>query len=66
VTLKYSDQIDAECTVWRLSPNDQARLVVSSKAQHWLDLNFEPNDSIQVTAVKLSDKQIEITLEPIT
>lgn len=65
-TLKFGDQIDDECTVWRLSPNDQARLVVSSKAQHWLELNFEPNDSIQVTAVKLSDKKIEIALEPIS
>jgi len=66
VALKYGDLIDSDCVVWRLSPNDMARLVVSSKVQNWLELLFEPDDSIQVTAVKLSDKQIEMTLDPIS
>ena len=66
VSVKYDDQVDSDSVVWRLSPNDLARLVVSPKAQNWLELHFESDDSIQVTAVKSSDNQIEITLEPIS
>jgi hypothetical protein len=65
VDLKYGEAVDRDCTVWRLTPNDTARLVLSPKVQEWVDDNFDANDSIQISAVKSSSDEIEITLEPI-
>jgi hypothetical protein len=62
VTLLYGDKKDEKSTVWRLVPNDQARIVLSATAHGWLEEHFEPGDSIQVRAVKKNDDDITITL----
>lgn len=62
VTLLYGDKKDEKCTVWRLVPNDQARIVLSPAAHGWLEEHFEPGDPIQVRAVKTNDDHITITL----
>jgi hypothetical protein len=62
ITALYGDKKDDECAVWRLVPNDQARIVLSPAAHDWLQEHFDAGDSIEVQAVKTSDDQITITL----
>jgi hypothetical protein len=63
VTVKYEEKINKKSAVWRLVPNDQARIVLAPQVQEWLEENFGSNDRIQVTAVKLNDTDIQITLD---
>ncbi len=63
VTVKYEDNINKKSAVWRLVPNDQARLVLAPPIQEWMEENFGSEERIQVTAIKLGDKDIEITLD---
>jgi hypothetical protein len=63
VTVHYGNETDEKSAVWRLVPNDQARVVLSPTAQYWLEENFEAGDHILVRAIKPDDKRIVITLE---
>ncbi len=65
VALKYGESTDNDCTVWRLSPSNLARLVLSSPVQDWVEENFDDHDSIQVVASKSSDNLIDIVLLPV-
>lgn len=65
VTVYYEGIYDKECSVWRLLPNDRARLVLSPVLHDWLQENFTVQDQIQVTARKLGDDEIQITLRPV-
>jgi hypothetical protein len=62
VTVLYGNHKDEKCAVWRLLPDDQARLVLSPAAHDWLEEHFEPGDSIRVQAIKSSDDKITVTL----
>jgi hypothetical protein len=44
VVVTYGDQTDEGCAVWRLVPNDQARLVLSTPVQMWMEENFDADD----------------------
>ena len=61
--MKYEDKINKKSAVWRLVPNDQARIVLAPQVQEWLEENFGSDDRIQVTAIKLNDQDIQITLD---
>lgn len=63
VTVAYDDQINRDCSVWRLAHNDQARVVLSPPVQEWLEDTFDPDDKVQVTALKLDDDKIEVRLD---
>lgn len=63
VSVKYEEKINKKSSVWRLVPNDQARIVLAPPVQEWLEENFGSNDRIQVTAIKLNEKDIQITLD---
>jgi hypothetical protein len=63
VTVHYGAETDERCAVWRLVPNDQARIVLSPTVQYWLEENFEPGDHVLVRAIKPEAKRIVITLE---
>jgi hypothetical protein len=63
VSVKYEDKINKKSAVWRLVPNDQARIVLAPQVQEWLEENFASDDRIQVTAIKLDDQDIQITLD---
>lgn len=65
VTVKYGERTDEKSSVWRLVPNDQARVVLSPSVQQWLEETFQPNDRIQVTAIRKGDDKIEVTLTPV-
>jgi hypothetical protein len=63
VTIAYGENKDDDSSVWRLVPNDQARIVLSPAVQEWLEENFEPYDHIQVLATKPDAKSIQIALK---
>lgn len=65
VTVAFEDKIERGASVWRLSSNDMARVVLNDAAREWLNDNFAPDDKLQVTATKLSDDEIEVVLEPV-
>lgn len=65
VTIYYNGVYDKDSTVWRMKPNDLARLVLSPPVHQWLEDNFEPDEQIQLTAVKLDEDEIQISLKPI-
>jgi len=62
VVLRFADKTDTRSQVWRLVPNDLARIVLSEAAQTWLEETFEPGERVEVTAVKRSGNKIEVTL----
>jgi len=62
VTVLYGDHTDEKCAVWRLVPDDQARIVLSPAAHDWLEEHFEASDSIKVQAIKKPDDHITLTL----
>lgn len=54
---------EKDSSIWRLQPTDQARIVLGEKAQRWLEDQFMPGDQIVITANKVENGIIEITLE---
>jgi hypothetical protein len=64
VTIYFDGRYDRDSAVWRLVPDDQARIMLSSRVREWLEDNFAPNDHIMVTASKLPGDEIQITLQP--
>ncbi len=66
VTVYYEGLYDKESSVWRLLPNDRARLVLSPALHEWLEENFTVQDQIHVTARKLSEDEIQISLRPLS
>ncbi len=65
VTVVFEGQTDKKSAVWRLVPNDLARLVLGAQAQQWLEENFSSEERIQITAIKLDDDNIQIILSPV-
>lgn len=63
VTIYYGGRYDRNSAVWRLVPDDTARVVLSDNVRRWLEDNFNPDDHIQVTATKLQNNEIELKLE---
>ena len=64
VVVSYGEQTDEGCTVWRLVPNDQARLILSTPVHMWLEENFDAEDRLQISALKKDEKKIHISLSP--
>lgn len=62
VTVLYGEHKDEKCSVWRLVPDDQARIVLSPAGHDWLEEHFEPGDPIKVRAIKNNDDDITLTL----
>lgn len=62
VVLKYDGHTDKKSAVWRLAPNDIARLVLSEQVHRWLEEHFAPEDEIQISALKHADESIELEL----
>ena len=66
VTVAGGEMRDEESAVWRLQPNDLARLVLGPQAKRWLDDNFAAGDYVQIAATRISDSEIEIVLDPLS
>jgi hypothetical protein len=65
VTVYYEGIYDKECAVWRLLPDDQARLVLSPAVHEWLEDNYASQDHIHITARKIGDDEIQISLRAV-
>ena len=65
VTVYYDGVYDKASSVWRLQPNNMARLVVSPPVHHWLQDNFEVNDQIHLSVAKLDGDEIQISLKQV-
>lgn len=63
VTVVFGGRQDRNCSVWRLQPDDQARLVLGPQVHDWLEENFGASESIRVTARKIDANEIRVTLE---
>jgi hypothetical protein len=63
VTIYYNGIYDKDSSVWRLVPNDQARVVLSSAVHGWLEDTFGANDKIQVSARMMDEDEIQISLK---
>jgi hypothetical protein len=62
VTVVFGTRQDRHSSVWRLQPDEMARLVLGSQVHEWLEENFANSDSIRVTAQRLDNDEIRITL----
>lgn len=64
VIVRFADQTDDSCTVWRLQPHDMARIVLSDPVHRWFENEFADEDNITIQATKLPNEEIEIKLTP--
>lgn len=62
VTLYYNGKYDKETAVWRLQPEETARVVLGEKVQSWFAKAFDGRTQIKVTATKLPKDEIQINL----
>lgn len=63
VTVVFGGRQDRHSSVWRLQPDDQARLVLGPQVHEWLEENFGSSESIRVVARRLDNDEIRITLD---
>jgi hypothetical protein len=63
VTIYYDGVYDKDSAVWRMLPNDMARVVLSPAVRHWFEENFNENDEVQVSVTKLDNDEIQISLK---
>jgi hypothetical protein len=63
VTIYYDGIYDKESSIWRMVPNDMARIKLSSTVHRWLEDAFSENDEIHVTVTRLDDDEIQVSLK---
>jgi hypothetical protein len=62
VTLYYSGKYDKTTTVWRLQPEETARIVLGEAVQGWFAKTFDGRTHVKITATKLPKDEIQINL----
>lgn len=65
VTVVFGGRQDRHSSVWRLQPDDQARIVLGPQVHEWLEENFAHSETIRVLARRLDNDEIRITLEAV-
>ncbi len=63
VTAYYDGIYDKKCAVWRLLPDDQARLMLSPAVHEWLEDYFQAGDHIEIIARKMNGDEIQMSLK---
>lgn len=63
VTVVFGGRQDRHSSVWRLQPDDQARLVLGPLVHEWLEENFANSEAIRIAARRLENDEIRITLD---
>jgi hypothetical protein len=63
VTIVFGGRQDRHSSVWRLQPDDQARIVLGPQVHEWLEENFTGSEGIRVVARRLDNDEIRITLD---
>lgn len=66
VTVYYEGLYDKKSAVWRMQPDDMARLVLGPGAHEWLEDTFVADDKIELIATKLEKNEIQISLKHFT
>ena len=66
VTVIVGDGRLEEGAVWRLQPDDLARLVLGPRAHHWLEDTFVAGDYVRMAVTKVDESEIQIVLEPLS
>jgi hypothetical protein len=66
VTVILPDGRREEGAVWRLQPDDLARLVLGPRAHRWLEETFVAGSYIQMVVTKLEESNIQVVLEPLS
>jgi len=64
ITVRYETTVDKKSSVWRMVPNDMARIVLSDQTQRWLSNTFSADEQIQINAIKNGDI-IELELQQV-
>ncbi|MEM7798189.1 MAG: hypothetical protein AAF633_03285 [Chloroflexota bacterium] len=62
VTIQFGEQEDKSGSVWRLQPDDIARLVLGDSAHGWFEKHFQPNSRVSITATRMPDNEIQVTI----
>lgn len=65
VTVVFGGRQDKSSSVWRLQPDDQARLMLGPQVHDWLEEHFEANDKIRVTARKIDEDEIRVSIDSV-
>jgi len=65
VTVRYDGLHDKHNAIWRLVPDDQARLVLSPAVHRWLEEYFSAYDHVAVVARKMNDEEIQLSLSAV-
>ncbi|MCL4871598.1 MAG: hypothetical protein KJ063_21780 [Anaerolineae bacterium] len=65
VIIRYHNKKDSDSAIWHMTTDNQTRIMLGAGAQHWLENNFAANDSIEVTAYRVKEKEIELLLKPV-
>lgn len=63
VTIVFEGRQDKNSSVWRLQPDEQARIVLGPQVHEWLEENFTNSEAIHVAARRLDNDEIRITLD---
>ena len=64
ITISFAGKADPTSAVWRLTPDDQARLVLGEPAHAWLAATFKADSKVTVDALRTPDNKIEVMLSP--
>lgn len=62
ITIVFEGRQDKNCSVWRLQPEEQARIILGPQSHEWLEGNFANSEAIHVSARRVGD-EIRITLD---
>ena len=65
VTVCYDGKFDSKSAVWRLQPDNVARLVLGDESHRWLEDTFATNTQIHIQAVRMEDNEIQMRLEAV-
>jgi hypothetical protein len=63
VTIYYDGVYDKESSVWRMVPDDVARIKLSPTVHRWFEDAFAANDEVHVTVTRLDEGEIQVSLK---
>lgn len=63
VTIYYDGVYDKKSSIWRMVPDDMARIKLSSTVHRWFEDAFATNDEVHVTVTRLDDNEIQVSLK---
>lgn len=65
VKVRCGDKLDSKSSVWRLAPNNQARIVLSEVGQQWLQKQLVSEGRVEIIAHKNEQNEILLTVRKV-